>query len=272
VAIRGTGRSAWTHWKDEHVPLVGQKILAVSLNTLRRRAGFERLVVVDLTAGCGVEPDGRVSIVTRVLDWAAARALPVDAYLCEADRSRHHQLDVAMAARFPTGQSVRVSTFRGDCQGHVPAIIADITAGVRHRRKAAQDVYGLILADPCGFAPWSAAHGLSASFPRLDVLMYLGAATIKWLRPSLGVPTLGEQVARFGKREVYISPPHGNYQWVALLLSNFPYGRSETHHMESITSEVGRSWYERATTTRAERQALYQPALWADVSEAEGVI
>lgn len=261
---RKTGRSSYTPYKDMHMPPIGQKVLAASCNALRvKLTAYRRLVVFDLTAGFGVADDGRLSVVVPLLDWAAANDVPVDAVLCEAEAKQYSALARVMADRYGAAPTLDVTTHHGDCRALVPALIADIKR--RSRGMPPDGFYGLILVDPCGLVPWDAVRTIVRAFPRLDVLLNVGAATIKWHRRSLGLGTLDQEIASLGKRVGLITKPREDFQWVILLLSNFPYGRSVTHGLEPIGTAPGREWWERAKNTRAEIKATYQPTLWPEL-------
>jgi three-Cys-motif partner protein len=266
---RRTGRSAYTPHKDSHMPLIGQKVLAASKNAMRATwTAYRRIVVFDLTAGFGIAPDGRLSVVVPLLDWVAREGVAVDAFLCEADARAYRTLTRVMADRYDATPDLCIMTHHGDCRTLAPTLIADLSR--RSRGMGGDGIYGLILVDPCGLVPWDAVRTISRAYPRLDVLMNVGAATIKWFRPSLGLATLDQEIDLLGKTTRLISKPQLNYQWVMLLLSNFPYGRSVTHELELIDTSPGREWWERAKKTRAEIKAHYQPSLWPELQIDEG--
>jgi len=266
---RRTGRSAYTPHKDSHLPVIGEKVLTASRNAmLTRRTAYRRIVVFDLTAGFGIAVDGRLSIIIPLLDWAVAQGIPLDACLCEADATAYRTLNRVITERYTDAPTLDVSTHHGDCRGLAPSLVARVSQ--RSRGMVADGVYGLILIDPCGLVPWDAVRTISRAYPRLDVLMNVGAATIKWHRQSRGLRTLDQEIDALDKKHRLITKPQGNFQWVMLLLSNFPYGRSVVHGLEPIDTSPGREWWEQAKDARAEIKAHYQPALWPELQVRGG--
>jgi len=126
--------------------------------------------------------------------------------------------------------------------------------------------HGLVFSDPNPNReniPVEILKTFANQWPRIDLLCYVSAATIKRIRTAHNGEGLLESLAGINKSEMIVRKPEGKHQWTFILLTNwvgFPEWRKAG--WVRARSEAGLRILEELDQTRRERRETHNPRLF----------
>lgn len=213
---------------------------------------------VELNAGPGLVdryPGSPLTFVENALEEGEEW----NAYLCERNPKSAQRLGAELSTYGPVVLE-RAAVYPDDHRLVVSAIITQIQA-----RSPGQKAFGLIFADPNGTRldeEIESIQKLSAAHPRLDVLLYVSATSVKRNRKGFGYSSLDERLAAIGKKYALIREPHTEQQWTFALLTDwkdYPDWKKRAFH--NTNTRAGAAILEKLNLTPKERLEKNQMSL-----------
>jgi three-Cys-motif partner protein len=217
---------------------------------------------VELYAGPG-RPGGEEGTPLIFVENALEEGGEWNAYFCEIDPESVQRLGTELST-YGRVAFERSAVYPRDHREAVIEIASHIQA-----RSPGKRAFGLIFADPNGTRldeEIESIQTLSEAHPRMDILLYLSATSIKRSRSLFGSSSLLERLAAIGKQRMLIREPHTEQQWTFVLLTNwgqYPDWRRRSFH--DSNSKAGARILEKLELTPKERQEKNQMTL--DISE-----
>lgn len=201
----------------------------------------------DLYAGPGIDPNGNPGSPLVFYEEATKRNLPYRATLFEADENTFQKLSA-------NTKGLRYFSLWNSCND----IIVGHLDGIKR-----PNYYGIAYSDPSNATiPEEPLKAIIRAYPKVDIAINIAAASYKRSVMSDTYESLHKRLIRL-KRYWNLYKPHDKFQWTILLGTNwkdFPEWISK--NFVNFNSPAGRTWYESIVLTKAQRQAIYQPALF----------
>lgn len=248
--------SAHTEKKQDDLVAYGGNMLQTAGCIVSRWGG--RPTFIDLSAGYGVDPQGKLSGCIHLMDLLLA-SYPLDVYLCEANSERADVLRQTVLARYgPHLQSGRLRAWVHAMES--TRAFAHIAASLAERAASKPgSVYGLAYADPCrpSDIDWRPIYDLATRFRHLDVLTHLPCSAAKraaraHARPGLEVAF--DSMNRLRER-MFVQEPDGAAQWSFAMWTNFrEWAHNHKRRIYDASSERGQRIVDVLISTHEERR------------------
>jgi three-Cys-motif partner protein len=258
----GAGYSQGTDRKQHDFAIVAPAFLSIVGRILRKHRSFHpRCVYIDLTAGSGMV-DGRIKGSPLLMLEAAARtSTPIDAYLIDESPGAVAELRHHLAAG-----GFDATVLEGDYRDRLHDVARALGATVRPNRWVLGLAYWDANADE---PPWDTLIWLARTFPRLDLLLSVGAAYKKWqgAMKRREQSFLLDRLRDIGRKHIVVREPVEHGQWTLVLLSDadiLAQREFRGQGFRRLDTPAGRVIGDVLNLTKPQLRAKYQPPLFPE--------
>lgn len=251
--ISNIGQSGCTSQKHDDYRHLIKVHMMITKVIMKKHSGWAASEYMHFDINPGDGEAGSPTITTGI---ANALELPYRAVFIEVDDQNAGNLAARMA------ENLRVVVEHGDHNEVLPYYISNPL--VKDKSGRLRGVYGSLFSDGNGtLPPWELLTQFSQAYPKIDLIIYLAATTVKRARTSakaqrdIDLPYLNERIESIGKKNWIVRESQDKHGWTFLIGTNwdaYPDFQKRKLPFWRMASKEGQDILNRITYTHAERE------------------